>query len=141
MVSVLAVRSNSSESDFATEFKDVRFEPSGFTNNPEIPTAKSVMDYVFRYIGMKYLSPKEREELFGMPVSTESEININLTPQVESKNETVLASTSLKNGKSNEPMVVTNLDAPACGNCGSLMVRAGSCYSCPNCFTTTGVCN
>ena len=47
------------------KFKDMRFEPAGFTNNPNIPTAKSIMDYVFRYIGMKYLSPNDREELFG----------------------------------------------------------------------------
>src|SRR3989344_3929068 len=47
------------------KFKDMRFEPSGFTSNPNIPTAKSVIDYVFRYLGMKYLSSEDREEVFG----------------------------------------------------------------------------
>jgi ribonucleoside-diphosphate reductase alpha chain len=119
------------------KFKDMRFEPSGFTNNPDIPTAKSVMDYVFRYIGMKYLNPEEREEMFGPGAG----LNGSYSAKVESQTEPVLASAPALVNKISEPRVVTNADAPACVNCGSLMVRAGSCYSCPNCFTTTGVCN
>ena len=120
------------------KFKDVRFEPSGFTNNPEIPTAKSIMDYIFRYIGMKYLSPGEREELFG-PSSGGS--NGSYSDQLEKQSEPILASAPVQQIKANEFAVVTNSDAPACANCGTLMMKAGSCYSCPNCFTTTGVCN
>jgi len=118
------------------KFKDMRFEPSGFTNNPNIPTAKSVMDYVFRYIGMKYLSQEEREELFGPSIDA----GFNATSEGVNANEAVLASAPLKNTMPIQS-VVTNADAPACANCGSLMIKAGSCYSCPNCFTTTGVCN
>ncbi|OGM97402.1 MAG: ribonucleoside-diphosphate reductase, adenosylcobalamin-dependent [Candidatus Yanofskybacteria bacterium RIFCSPHIGHO2_01_FULL_39_8b] len=120
------------------KFKDVRFEPAGFTNNPDIPTAKSIMDYVFRYIGMKYLNSEEREELFGPGAGP----NGTYSAQLENQNEPILASAPiLNNNKIAEPVVVTNADAPACVNCGSLMIKAGSCYSCPNCFTTTGVCN
>lgn len=119
------------------KFKDVRFEPSGFTNNPEIPTAKSIMDYVFRYIGMKYLNPEEREELFGLNAGS----NGSYTSQLEKHNEPVLVSVPIQQMKGSEFAVVTNSDAPACANCGTLMMKAGSCYSCSNCFTTTGVCN
>ncbi len=126
------------------KFKDMRFEPAGFTNNPDIPTAKSIMDYVFRYIGMKYLNEKEREELFGLPAEALAKAgpgsNGSISSNLENQNEPMLASASVQ-AKISEPAVITNFDAPACVNCGSLMVRAGSCYSCPNCFTTTGVCN
>jgi len=119
------------------KFKDVRFEPAGFTNNPDIPTAKSIMDYVFRYIGMKYLSSEEKEELFGPGVSP----NGTYSAQIEKQNEPVLASASIQEINMNQQATLANMDAPACTNCGALMIRAGSCYSCPNCFTTTGVCN
>jgi ribonucleoside-diphosphate reductase alpha chain len=117
------------------KFKDARFEPAGFTNNPDIPTAKSVMDYVFRYLGMKYLNQDEREELFGPNVGS----NGTFSSKLEKQSEPMLASAPVEHHAIQT--VVTNADAPACGNCGSLMVKAGSCYSCPNCFTTTGVCN
>ncbi len=117
------------------KFKDVRFEPAGFTNSSEIPVAKSIIDYIFRYLGMKYLSPTDRDELFG-PSQTES-VSANAEVE-ESQPDVTLA--SVQQRVMMEP-VATNADAPACGNCGSLMVRAGSCYSCPNCFATTGVCN
>ncbi|MDP3792832.1 MAG: vitamin B12-dependent ribonucleotide reductase [bacterium] len=118
------------------KFKDVRFEPSGFTNNPTIPTAKSIMDYIFRYIGMKYLNSEEREELFGSDANS----NGSYSSQLEKQNEPVLASTPIDT-KIYETVFTTNSDAPVCHQCGSLMIKAGSCYSCPNCFATTGVCN
>lgn len=112
------------------KFKDVRFEPAGFTNNPDIPVAKSIIDYMFRYLGMRYLNPSDREEIFG-PMTDSAE-------SPSSQPEATLA--AAQQNVMMEP-VATNADAPACGNCGSLMIKAGSCYSCPNCFATTGVCN
>lgn len=103
------------------KFKDMRFEPSGATSNDHIPFAKSFMDYIFRYLGMKFLSEKDREEIFGhsdLPVAPTPEIA--LTPVAPAE-------------------VFT--DAPLCSECGTMMFRAGSCFSCPNCFATTGVCN
>jgi len=129
------------------KFKDVRFDPAGFTTNPDIPTAKSVTDYVFRYLGMKYLKPEDKEELFG-PGHIQSE-PVEIREAVhESKSDSLLAELVSKpvvqfqavgNGKAPGHILIT--DAPACVQCGILMVRAGSCYSCPNCFATTGVCN
>ncbi len=125
------------------KFKDMRFEPSGFTNNPQIPMAKSVMDYVFRYIGMKYLNPEDREEIFGPDLlhQNKTEANHSLTELIgenQPKKETILAVATPDNIQQE---VNYQADAPICANCGTLMFKAGSCYSCPNCFATTGVCN
>ncbi len=127
------------------KFKDVRFDPAGFTNNPDIPLAKSVTDYVFRYLGMKYLKPEDKEELFGPEHVDVSAVEVK-APVLESKTDSLLAELVLKSAISsegNEKITGHTLitDAPACVQCGTLMVRAGSCYSCPNCFATTGVCN
>ena len=126
-------------------FKDTRFEPSGFTNNPDIPTAKSIVDYLFSYLGMKYLSDEDKIELFGPDsVKNDSQTSLPLekvTPQYSNDS---LLSGLVGNGKDHAAVpkiiVTSNVDAPVC-KCGTLMVRAGACYSCPNCFATTGVCN
>lgn len=124
------------------KFKDMSFAPAGFTNTADIPVAKSITDYVFRYLGTRFLSLEDREELFG---PAHGDIAV---PQVE------LVSMSVPRTETGEPTTAapvasvvalprpaaTNSDAPVC-QCGTLMVRAGACYSCPNCFATTGVCN
>ena len=129
------------------KFKDTRFDPAGFTTNPEIPVAKSITDYVFRYLGMKYLKPEDKEELFGPDHAYNEPVEVKETVH-ESKSDSLLAELVSKpvapiyvsgNGKASGHILIT--DAPACVQCGTLMVRAGSCYSCPNCFATTGVCN
>lgn len=136
------------------KFKDMRFDPSGFTNNPQVPMAKSVIDYVFRYLGVKYLSPEDKEEIFGPEYAQAEEPVAVAVMQDEkkdqsSKNDVLLAGLISKqpeakstnghatNGKSSTVIA----HAPICNQCGALMIRAGSCYSCPNCFATTGVCN
>lgn len=133
------------------KFKDMRFEPAGFTNNPEIPTAKSIMDYVFRYIGMKYLSSEDKEELFGLaPSNSSSEVDIQSEATLASAQlaqpELAMVNADPLRAPSPKPLETydqsyNEASAPACVQCGSLMIRAGSCYSCPNCFATTGVCN
>jgi len=127
------------------KFKDTRFDPAGFTNNPDIPTAKSVTDYVFRYLGMKYLKPEDKEELFGSDHAHSEPVEVKETVH-ESKSDSLLAELVSKSavpasGNRRAPGSTLIMDAPACVQCGTLMVRAGSCYSCPNCFATTGVCN
>lgn len=134
------------------KFKDMRFDPSGFTNNPQVPMAKSVIDYVFRYLGLKYLSPEDKEELFGPehghtdePVAIAAREDEKKDPGT--KTDALLAGLISKqpeikaNGHANGKNSVVIAHAPICNQCGTLMIRAGSCYSCPNCFATTGVCN
>ncbi len=137
------------------KFKDMRFDPSGFTENPDIPTAKSIVDYVFRYLGMKYLSREDKEELFGPEVADAMPDFTERVLDVKDKTDLLLADLitnkpvseleiveEIKTSEHHQPGMVSrsSTDAPIC-QCGTLMVRAGACYSCPNCFATTGVCN
>ena len=117
------------------KFKDMRFDPAGFTNNPQVPMAKSVVDYIFRYLGTKYLSPDDKEEIFGPAEHTYGDSGPEAV--TAPKPEATLA--SMDDSRSHSSNI--NADAPGCANCGTLMIKAGSCYSCPNCFATTGVCN
>ncbi len=116
------------------KFKDMRFEPSGITTNADIPFAKSFMDYIFRYLGMKFLNEKDREEIFGpseTPVDTVAAPAV--TPAITP------APAPVNSGW--DDVKEAHTDAPLCSECGTMMFRAGSCFSCPNCFATTGVCN
>ncbi len=113
------------------KFKDTRFEPAGFTNNSNIPIAKSIIDYIFRYLGMKYLSVEDKEEIFGPDPSVKE--------MLDQDDKELKVTLAVANNQSARRQV--NADAPVCANCGTLMFKAGSCYSCPNCFATTGVCN
>ncbi len=125
------------------KFKDLRFEPAGFTSNPEIPFAKSFIDYIFKYLGHKFLSDKDKEEIFG---SEHAQLKLTFDQGEEKKEQRlelpvtpVTAEAAVANWErdSNE----SHTDAPLCADCGTLMFKTGSCYSCPNCFATTGVCN
>ena len=99
------------------KFSHVRFEPSGWTGNPQIPYAKSIMDYIFRWLGSKFLGPEYATTEAGpAPQLKPTEEN----PQVAMKFESFVS------------------DAPLCAECGGLMTRNGSCYKCENCGGTSG---
>ncbi len=108
------------------KFTYSRFEPAGFTSNKEIPVAQSIVDYIFRWLALKFLSAKERAEL-GVCVGAE-------------KNEILVK--EQRNGSHQElsELLFKNLDdAPPCIRCGSsLMVRQGGCYYCLNCGSQGG---
>jgi ribonucleoside-diphosphate reductase alpha chain len=131
------------------KFKDMSFAPAGFTNTADIPMAKSIMDYVFRYLGTRFLDDADREELFGPDSGPEMGPQIELVTRSRAEqvaNPEVAAAVKPHShapvGAAVAPhmLTATNADAPVC-QCGTLMFKAGSCYSCPNCFATTGVCN
>jgi len=110
------------------KFSHVRFEPSGFTKNPDIPIAKSVIDYVFRWLGMKFLPSDERDALDGNGSS------------ITATEEEQAARKEAQGGKGSDERQVfqAQADAPPCSDCGSIMVRNGNCYRCLNCGTTSG---
>jgi ribonucleoside-diphosphate reductase alpha chain len=112
------------------KFSHTRFEPAGFTNNPEIPMAKSVTDYVFRYLGNRFL----REE---PPVDDEQETGAEVTGLAELRR-VAIAGGSVDLGEGERRTFVNQADAPACTECGSITVRNGACYKCPNCGATSG---
>jgi ribonucleoside-diphosphate reductase alpha chain len=118
------------------KFSHTRFEPSGFTNNREIPIAKSVMDYVFRFLGNRFLRSEEA-------TAEVEEVAAEASGTVAAAAPTTAARAAVAGGaESRAPVVpsviVNQTDAPSCPDCGSIMIRNGACYKCPNCGGTSG---
>ncbi len=103
------------------KFSHMRFEPSGFTGNKQIPMAKSVLDYIFRWMGKKFLAPDEQ------PAVVE---------EIGDHTETIAAAPTREQAE--REVFQTQSDAPPCHQCGSIMIRSGSCYKCRNCGETSG---
>jgi ribonucleoside-diphosphate reductase alpha chain len=119
------------------KFSHTRFEPSGFTKNQEIPIAKSITDYIFRWLASKFLN-REEKQAAGVILRDEPPVavaSINMTANATSPEAKALASGSIE-----QPRVtfLYQQDAPSCHECGSIMVRNGSCYKCLNCGSTSG---
>ncbi len=118
------------------KFSHVRFEPSGFTNNKEIPMVKSVMDYIFRWLALKFL-PREEASEFHTAIRIKDKINeIDKNSSSDVSSETLVKEEKQEYA---EPITFKNHeDAIACHICGSTMIRNGSCYKCDNCGATSG---
>jgi len=108
------------------KFTHVRFEPSGFSGNPEIPIAKSIVDYVFRWMALRYLPEEDR------PAAPTAAVNGS---EFESYNG---RGSGQKLHDRERAVFVAQADAPPCHECGSIMVRNGACYACANCGATSG---
>jgi ribonucleoside-diphosphate reductase alpha chain len=142
------------------KFTHTRFEPSGFTRNPEIPMAKSIMDYIFKWMAIKFL-PTESQTAAGVILRDQPE------PQTLSGNVTVPTPKDLSfldsvatarpaappvlgfvtaprnadspnAGSGTKGTFLYQQDAPSCSDCGEIMVRNGACYKCLNCGSTSG---
>lgn len=107
------------------KFSHMRYEPSGFTKNPEIPIAKSITDYIFRWLASRFLSTEEKQAA-GV-ILAEPEIPANDAGPARGGDGTGVKFT-----------VDVGTDAPSCHECGAIMVRNGSCYKCNNCGSTSG---
>lgn len=143
------------------KFVHMRFEPSGFTANPNIRMAKSIVDYIFRWLAMKFLS-SDIQKTVGINV-----VELNVSELVENKDdsedvasddslakatqvnlfektvETVIAEATKETDVHSELSMLTvtfdnTSDAPVCDTCGSIMVRNAACYKCLNCGGTSG---
>ncbi len=99
------------------KFSHSRFEPSGFTNNPQIPIAKSIVDYIFRWLGQKFLPAEEQPQPQKAPPGTDTDMQM---------------------AAMEKQVFQTQADAPPCPECGAIMVRNGACYKCLNCGSTSG---
>jgi len=142
------------------KFGHMRFEPSGWTGNPEIGFAKSIVDYVFRWLGYRFLSETDRESL-GLVRTSE----IAPVPQLELLERIIPAAANAASGNGSAVPMATSAngtaasgngnghhatttpgvrrmnstpDAPPCPRCGWLTVRNGTCHKCENCGETTG---
>jgi ribonucleoside-diphosphate reductase alpha chain len=123
--------------DLVDKFSHVRFEPSGMTRNPEVRFAKSIVDYIFRWMASKFLSP-EAQYRAGLNVddpAAGAPQQLTLDETVQKVREAVAAATPKP---SSFAAIQNQEDAPPCTTCGSIMVRNGSCYKCVNCGTTSG---
>jgi ribonucleoside-diphosphate reductase alpha chain len=175
--------------DLVSKFTHVRFEPSGFTGNPEVPIAKSTVDYIFRWMGSRFLSKDDRDALgilggaivaeppedapalpdtagFAAPFEERTAAEFPPASPTSSGGEggnrpaatagPAAAQSSAAGGadggtsRNGNGSVITSLgagqrvafsvsaDSPSCMDCGSIMVRSGSCYKCLNCGATSG---
>jgi ribonucleoside-diphosphate reductase alpha chain len=113
------------------KFSHVRFEPSGWTNNPQIPYAKSIIDYIFRWLAAKFLPAEDQAAVGVQPLPS------NSTPVALPvfRQQAALPGMSTSEGAQ---LFVNQADAPPCPNCGMVMVRNGACYKCMNCGTVHG---
>ncbi|MEZ4704443.1 MAG: vitamin B12-dependent ribonucleotide reductase [Bdellovibrionota bacterium] len=133
-----------------SKFSHSRFEPSGMTGNPEIPFAKSVVDYIFRWLASKFLSAQERGDvglLIREQATTEKEEKTKETDPTPSQTTTTTVSTKVTptvmagatlDTSASPWSIQTQEDAPPCPDCGTMTIRSGVCYKCPNCGSTTG---
>jgi ribonucleoside-diphosphate reductase alpha chain len=107
---------------------NTRFEPSGFTENPAIRYSSSVLDYIARWLGGKFISSeylKPRTSLTEEEVATQA-VGASAVTKAKTASTQEHAPSSLSG------------DAPSCSTCGMLMVPNGSCYKCANCGSTSG---
>jgi len=144
---------------FVDKFSHTRFEPSGWTRNPDIPNAKSVVDYIFRWLGMQFIpgfreaNAPQREtteladEAAASTTATASDTvavpqvsvavvadNPMSTADAEALHEDSLSGPAVRSMQ----FAQFQSDAPACDNCGAITVRNGNCYLCHNCGNSMG---
>jgi ribonucleoside-diphosphate reductase alpha chain len=165
--------------DLVNKFTHVRFEPSGFTGNSEVPIAKSIVDYIFRWMGSRFLSKDDRDAIGILGGEVVPEAPTAATPQLgvfgsaDGPSDSTAAATppasssssggegggrplaqaahaeTSTNGNGSAAVVASigggqriafsvSADSPSCMDCGSIMVRNGSCYKCLNCGSTSG---
>ena len=124
------------------KFSHVRFEPSGMTKNPEIRFAKSIVDYIFRWMATKFMTPEAQfhagvngRELDDIVRPVEAE-QLPLSPS-SAASANYSAATAGK-AASQYSTIQNQEDAPPCSTCGSIMIRSGACYKCSNCGNTSG---
>jgi ribonucleoside-diphosphate reductase alpha chain len=150
---------------FVEAFTNMRFEPAGMTDDPDIRIASSIMDYLFRRLGLEYLSYDERAELgiFSrdermqptLPGVEETIVETSMGSEVVADPKTVptvdelaaqmqlglaptAPSTDYSPAQGLARPSVSHSDAPMCMQCGVQMQRAGSCHACPSCGSTSG---
>jgi ribonucleoside-diphosphate reductase alpha chain len=139
------------------KFSHARFEPSGMTKNPEVRFAKSIVDYIFRWMATKFLSPEAQfrvgvnmredpaEAVAGKPAEkgeppVESGFSRTERPArgIRVRDDDLRPAAKAAPKTSEFAAMRNQEDAPPCSTCGSIMIRSGSCYKCANCGTTSG---
>src|ERR1051325_11881332 len=130
------------------KFTHTRCEPSGFTKNPEIPMAKSIMDYIFKWLAIKFMNRDAQEQAGVIKRDDPAPAPSHVVPLAAADHAFVKSITPVvlppRDADAPNPPVKTGAtflyqsDAPSCSDCGSIMVRNGACYKCLNCGSTSG---
>ena len=132
------------------KFAHQRFEPSGFTKNPEIRNASSITDYVFRWLALQFIDgyresikvASSQGELVIPGLQEEMKRHVNRPvpelPIAEDNDVVDLQNDNARRSKRLTAMITNQQDAPTCPNCGNVVVRNGACYKCLNCGESLG---
>lgn len=121
---------------YVEAFTNMRFEPAGLTDDPELRIATSIVDYIFRRLALEYLSFAERTELGVLSVDERTDPPL---PGLESASvESAIGAAPAPDPPSHRAGARGYADAPLCMTCGDRMVRAGSCFACRSCGATSG---
>jgi ribonucleoside-diphosphate reductase alpha chain len=135
--------------EFVEKFTFTRFEPAGMVEHPNIKSATSIVDYIFRALGYEYLGRTDLVHVVGntgqdeWDEPTPAELsNVRVTalgaaPIVKEVTPTKAGVMAVA-GVDAKKLMGTSSDAPSCKQCGNITLRNGTCYMCPNCGTTTG---
>ncbi len=121
---------------YVSKFAHMRFEPSGMTNDPDIRAAKSIVDYIFRWMGKKFLTVDQQEEIGILS----AEVRARLAEGYRNGGDAPAAPAVPVEAAPPGQTALFNAfeDAQECAKCGGRMVRTGSCYTCRDCGTNTG---
>ena len=122
---------------YVSKFAHMRFEPSGQTNDADIRVAKSIVDYIFRWMGKRFLTADQQEEIGILSAEVKARLAERYSnggggsaePQAAPLETPPPGQTALFNAWE---------DAVECAKCGGRMIRTGSCYTCRDCGTNTG---
>jgi ribonucleoside-diphosphate reductase alpha chain len=120
---------------YVSKLSHLRFEPSGMTNDADIRVAKSIVDYIFRWFGKRFLTAEQQEEAGILS----AEVKARLAERYNGGGETAAPAEPLETPPPGQTALFNSWeDAVECARCGGRMVRTGSCYTCRDCGTNTG---
>lgn len=117
---------------YVSKLSHLRFEPSGLTNDADIRAAKSIPDYIFRWFGKKFLTVDQQEEAGILSM----EVRAQMAERVANGEAAHAHAEAPTPGQT--ALFNPHEDAIECNRCGGRMVRAGTCYTCRDCGTSTG---
>ena len=120
------------------KFSHMRFEPSGFTKNPDIPMAKSIMDYIFRWLASKFLDGDAQQEVGVVRSKSRSKRAVAQSTKSRSRSAAQAPRGGAPVASISSVTSLYQQDAPPCPDCGAIMIRSGACYKCMNCGAVSG---